>query len=213
MAREPIYVQEIIRSIESARIRITEYGEKFGGRGREYQTRYWIIDPLLKALDWDVHDPDSVWIEYQNGNEFADYAFFVRGNDTPIMILEAKSIPRADLAIEDDEEWEDDEESDDDDEEWEDDEESEVEPDNGVYLGEFNENAVDQLRRQCRGLRRGYGVLSNGSLWSIYDLGTQGNPRTAAGFQRKRIAHCNLLISPPEDCIGALRLLHRRNFR
>ena len=224
MAQVPAYVREIEEAIEVTRTFVEQFGGRIRGLGKELQTRYWLIDPMLKALGWDVNDPDKVWVQYpvpapQGRTLYPDYAFFAPNTDVPVVILEAKAISDADIASVE-EEWDEDDDQDEEEtweengEEWDDDEEwDNEEQDAGDYIGQFREGEVDQLRRQCRGLRNGYGVLSKGSLWSIYDLGEPGNPRTAAGFQRKRIAHFNLLSSPSEMCIAGLRLLHRRNFR
>ncbi len=216
------YVQEIEGAIEAARSLVIDHGEKFSGHGKEIQTRYRLIDPILRALDWDVSDPNQVQVEYPRNGRFPDYAFFTQGSETPIMILEAKSIPSGDIAeflgeeFEENDQYEDEEGEwdDDDDEDWEDDEEWDDEDENVEGLGEFKDVDIDTLRRPCRRLYRGYGVLSRGSLWSIFDLSLPpANPRSASGFLRKRIAHFSILSSPIEECVEHLRRLHRRNIQ
>ena len=67
---------------------------------RELDTRYYLIDPLLKALNWDVSDPAQVVFEQQvrqrtKGN--IDYVLLNRFGD-PAIYLEAK---RADAWLND----------------------------------------------------------------------------------------------------------------
>ena len=236
MPRKAAYVQAIEKAIEDARSRLEIYGDRIYGRGKEYQTRYWLIDPILRALGWDVNNPEQVWIEYDTGHGVADYAIFARNPEVPVFLLEAKSIPKADI-------WGDNDYDDDWDDEY-DPEESfalsklalrkhsdislsyedfvkntwkkddlDDDEDEGVYLGDFTNKAINQLRRQCRSLNRGYGILSNGSLWSLYDLSIPGNPRSAGGFQKKRVAHFSILYSSIEECAEHFKRLHRRNLR
>ena len=209
MANRSAYVQEIERAILAARTFVEEHGQLIWGRGKEIQTCTWIIEPMIRALGWNINDPNQVWVQYPvtraRGILYPDYGFFGNDPETPIMILEAKSIPKTHIDSigeeQDEEDWDEDDEWEDDEDDWYYDEE----------IGEFRDQDVDQLRRQCRGLSRGYGVLSCGSLWSIFDLIIPGNPRSANGFLRKRIAHINILSSPTEECVEALQKIHRRN--
>ena len=65
----------------------------------EINTRYAIIDPIIRALDWNTADPKECHPEYRRGDGWADYAFFNReGKSTivehgaPIIIIEAKAL-------------------------------------------------------------------------------------------------------------------------
>lgn len=51
-------MREIIQAIETIRERIDKH--KTALSGSEAMTRYAPIDPMLRALDWDVSDPDTV---------------------------------------------------------------------------------------------------------------------------------------------------------
>ena len=181
------YIQDIEKAIKDVRRVVNKSGDQFTGSGKEYQTRYWIIDPILRALGWNVSDPGLVWIEYPINGEIADYALFVPDLEDPIMLLEAKAIPSADII------------------------KLANKNDNANETKEFKQSEVNQLRRQCTGLTEGYGVLSCGSLWSIFDLGIPGKPRTANGFLKKEIASFNILFTPLDECVEKLKLLHRRN--
>ena len=60
--------------------------------GKERRTRQVLIDPLLKALGWDVSDPGAVYLEHNK----MDYALML--NARPVAMIEAKplgkSLPR-----------------------------------------------------------------------------------------------------------------------
>ena len=57
----------------------------------EIRTRAALIDPLLRALGWDVSDPSMVTPEYKVGNKSADYAL-LRPDGKPAATLEAKKL-------------------------------------------------------------------------------------------------------------------------
>ena len=66
----------------------------------ETSTRYMFIDPILRALGWDLSDPDECVVEYRvatglrgtnEGSRRTDYALLdARGN--PAVLVEAKRI-------------------------------------------------------------------------------------------------------------------------
>jgi len=53
-----------------------------------------LIDPLLRALGWDVFDPEVVAPEYKVGGGWADYAL-LRADGRPAAIVEAKKLGEA----------------------------------------------------------------------------------------------------------------------
>ena len=57
----------------------------------EIRTRVALIDPLLRALGWDVSDPAVVMPEYKIDNKPVDYALF-RPDGEPAATLEAKKL-------------------------------------------------------------------------------------------------------------------------
>ncbi len=63
-----------------------------GGRGCEMQVRYSLIDPILRALGWDLDDPEIVQVELNVNdtvtNTRRDYTFCVTGKT--VAILESK---------------------------------------------------------------------------------------------------------------------------
>ena len=91
------------QAIESAKSKIEEW-EGVGLPGwREDQTRYGIIDPIIRALGWDTGDPKECHPEYPRVNyqERVDYALFrrldmdkLRESDMPApdIIIEAKAL-------------------------------------------------------------------------------------------------------------------------
>ena len=56
----------------------------------EWQTRYALIDPLLRALDWDIADPTMVVPEDGSGNGRADY--LLQADGKTCMVIEAKRL-------------------------------------------------------------------------------------------------------------------------
>lgn len=69
----------------------------------ETQTRYALIDPILRALGWDTADPKVCYPEWRINNRRVDYALFprsdvqdfVNGVAVPAIVIEAKSLYRA----------------------------------------------------------------------------------------------------------------------
>ena len=70
----------------------------------ETQTRYALIDPILRALGWDTADPKVCYPEWRIKNRRVDYALFPRsdvqdlvdGLAVPAIVIEAKSLYRPD---------------------------------------------------------------------------------------------------------------------
>ena len=72
---------------------------------REDQTRYAIIDPIIRALGWNATDPKECFVEYPMKDDegsigYADYALFgkcnikniVERSVPPSVLIEAKSL-------------------------------------------------------------------------------------------------------------------------
>lgn len=76
-------MREVIQTIDTIRKRIDKH--KTALSGSEAMTRYALIDPMLRALDWDVSDPDTVTPEDAGTTGFKiDYAM------GRAMVVEAK---------------------------------------------------------------------------------------------------------------------------
>ena len=54
-------IREAIEQIEEV---IDEVGDFISER-HEYQTRYSLVDPILKSLGWDISDVNQVEVEYK----------------------------------------------------------------------------------------------------------------------------------------------------
>ena len=85
-------LQSLIELVETLRERIDTRGNTLS----ELQTRYELIDPLLRELGWDTSDPEQVVVEYSLDKKRADYA--LHKNGSPVMIVEAKA---ASVSLED----------------------------------------------------------------------------------------------------------------
>ena len=85
-------LEETVRVILELRRTIARYQENF--EGNEAQTRVSLIDPMLRALGWDVSNPDEVAQETGRGAGVADYVLKDRRSGVPLTIVEAKSLNR-----------------------------------------------------------------------------------------------------------------------
>ena len=82
---------DLIATIETLKGRIKEHRPYFDVGRPEARTRVSLIDPLLRALEWDVSDPSLVEIEPVVGPGRADYALLGRAGE-PLLLLEAKKL-------------------------------------------------------------------------------------------------------------------------
>ena len=81
-------LDELLTTIVTLRGRIEAHGNAL--RASEAQTRYALIDPLLRTLGWDTSDPAQVVPEYTLSTGRVDYALLADGS--PVILLEAKSL-------------------------------------------------------------------------------------------------------------------------
>jgi len=92
MVRRPrkmeIEMKDIVKCIETLRVQL----ERLRKEGlKEYPTRTIFIDPLLRALGWDVRDPDEVELEHPTvDGKSVDYAMKV--NRKVVLHVEAKQL-------------------------------------------------------------------------------------------------------------------------
>lgn len=84
-------LDDLKETIETLRERIQAHRPYL--EGNETRTRQALIDPMLRALGWDVEDPNSVELEYGIKRKWADYALM--GSGGPIAVIEAKALGRA----------------------------------------------------------------------------------------------------------------------
>ncbi len=157
---------------------------------REYQTRYFVIDPIIRALGWDTIDPKECSIEYfirdaRGESGWADYALFlecdiqdiVDGTVQPTVLVEAKSL-RMPLDVH-----------------------------------------VRQLAWyvQAANMTKGLGVLTSGTEWWIYDTAglvspcplplatvdiTRGRGGAAASILRQRLSRAGLRSSSSNEFVN-----------
>ena len=83
---------ELVECIELLQERIRSHRDTL--RENETRTRMALIDPLLRALGWDVFDPEVVTPEYKAGGGRADYAL-LRADGRPAATVEAKKLGEA----------------------------------------------------------------------------------------------------------------------
>ncbi len=117
----------------------------------EYQTRYALVDPILRALGWDTSDPKVCYPEWRLKNQRVDYALFPRataedivdGLAVPAIIVEVKAVYRTDQP-------------------------------KGEYGQAIWEDDVQQLQDYIDAEPRmdeGLAVFTNGRKWLLYILG------------------------------------------
>ena len=82
---------DLIATIEVLRDRIRGHRHYFDVAAPEARTRVALIDPLLRALEWDVGNPSLVEVEPMVRQGRADYAL-LRGVGEPLLLLEAKRL-------------------------------------------------------------------------------------------------------------------------
>ena len=87
---QPDLLKPLVDAIETVKGRISKHRSELSGH--EYRTRMSLIDPLLRALGWDVSDPAVVGVEYETTSRGRpDYAL----NHSEIrrgVVVEAKSL-------------------------------------------------------------------------------------------------------------------------
>ena len=85
---QEVRMDVIISRIETLRMKLDKLRKD---DLKEYPTRRIFIDPLLKALGWDVEDPDVAELEYTTiDGKSVDYALKI--NRKPVLFIEAKPL-------------------------------------------------------------------------------------------------------------------------
>lgn len=152
----------------------------------EHQTRYTLIDPILKALDWDICDPRQVKIEATNSSrDKADYQLCISGYRDPQVVVEAKRATFGDI-----------------------DATFEYEGVKDPDWTEWNARTIEQMERYWKNYRPRFAVLTNGIFWAIYDL-----PNARGKIKNKLNNYSNILSQNPGEYMASLKLLHRRNIQ
>ncbi len=84
-------LDDLVSVIETLQRHIKEHGDSL--KQNEFRTRVVLIDPLLKALGWDVSDPSLVTLEHDVSGQRADYALLNDpGKREPAIFIEAKKL-------------------------------------------------------------------------------------------------------------------------
>ncbi|MDP8923167.1 MAG: type I restriction enzyme HsdR N-terminal domain-containing protein [Chloroflexota bacterium] len=78
-------------TLDQIRERLARYGGRSSSIG-EQNTKAALIEPILRALGWDVEDPEEVWREYRRRtvDNPVDYALMILR--TPRLFVEAKAL-------------------------------------------------------------------------------------------------------------------------
>ena len=82
-------LDDLIQTIDTLKERIRKHKDYLGTY--EARTRVSLIDPMLRALGWDVDDPDQVEVEPLVGKGWADYAL-LNDDGVSIIFIEAKKL-------------------------------------------------------------------------------------------------------------------------
>ena len=81
-------LEDLVCAIHACQTRIAEHETALSGN--EIRTRVALIDPMLRALGWDVSDPRIVMPEYSAAGGRADYALLIENQ--PRVVIEAKHL-------------------------------------------------------------------------------------------------------------------------
>jgi len=79
-------MQALLQAIATVQVRIQAHRPIYANS--ELQTRYGLIDPILRGLEWDTSNPEEVRVEYNTDSGKADYVLFHQGK--PLVVVEAK---------------------------------------------------------------------------------------------------------------------------
>ena len=82
-------LDDLVQTIETLKQRIKDHRDHI--QNYESRTRVTLIDPLLRALGWDVSDPSIVRIEHNVDAGRPDYALLGM-NTQPVLFVEAKKL-------------------------------------------------------------------------------------------------------------------------
>jgi hypothetical protein len=84
-------VTVLAQALEQVRERISRYRGRSSSIG-EQNTKAALVEPILRALGWDIEDPEEVWREYRRRSvdNPVDYALMILR--TPRLFVEAKSL-------------------------------------------------------------------------------------------------------------------------
>ena len=209
--------------IRQLRSRAQAHWKYLSSGERETRTKYALIDPILRSLGWDTEDPTQVKMEHEvshgdDDNRRVDYALFNAPDSEPYILIEAKGLQsqNAENAKNLSRELTHAEEMRT--ELWEgfsgkdglaafDNSRMKAELEDGGMLPGLKNEYLAQLSGYARAfdMQEGYGVVTNGDAWVIYDM------RVSGSFDDKVTKSISLLGGKDSipNCVSALRLLRR----
>ena len=207
--------------IRHLRNRAQAHHEYLSTGERETRTKYALIDPILRSLGWDTEDPAQVKLEYgtdpkREDARRVDYALFQTSDTSkPHILIEAKGFRN----IENAETLQDNlkEKQSDQNEMWNsfsilgnfDDSQMVAKYEDGSMFPGIKKQYLAQLDGYMRSIQmnEGYGVITNGDEWVIYDVTLPG------GVEREPKASVSLfrVEDSIDDCIRALNILKRES--
>ena len=85
---------DVRRAVQKVVETIDDFGN-FLKSTHEYQTRYSLIDPVLRSLGWDTTDVRQVEVEHDTPEGRVDYALLESEVGPPAIIVEAKSLGKS----------------------------------------------------------------------------------------------------------------------
>lgn len=211
--------------IKQIRARSQAHHEYLSKGERETRTKYALIDPILRSLGWDTEDPNQVRLEYEvdRGNNSigkVDYALFNNPSPKPYILIEAKGLGEENAEnarnLSDGMTRREDARTN----LWKnfsgwdglaefDDSRMTVEFEDGGMFPGMRKEHLAQLSGYARAfdMQEGYGVLTNGDAWVIYDMSLDGD------FNDK-VKHSISLLRVEDsiyDCVNALNILRRES--
>ena len=142
-------------AVEKARSVYNEWLSVGDPKLREPQTRYALIDPILRALGWDTADPKECYPEWtfrKHQSKRVDYVLFARstaqeiidGSAIPVIIIEAKSVYSTD---------------------------HQPNRENGQAIWEKDIQQLQKYLDREPGMSEGLAVFTNGRRWLLFLLG------------------------------------------
>ena len=182
----------------------------------EVRTKYVLIDPLLRVLGWNTDNPAQVQLEFETGKSTkrADYALFIPQFKKPVGLVEAKLLPQEkitqfrEFANQKDQavaiafrelqspigvgappitllpenEW--------------------------AALKKANEGQLEGYVKELE-LRAGYGILTNGDGWWIYDLKKYDLGNGVSALADVLVREASVLFDDTEKVVEVLGLISR----
>ena len=165
-------IKSVQATILQIRLVVNEWDDAEFPDWREEHTRYAVVDPIIKALGWHTWDPTECHPEYwrckADHQGRADYALFGK----PDLIAIGNGDKEPDIIIE------------------------------SKSLRRGLDNGVEQLRDYVEATPRvpagGWGVLTNGGEWWLYEV------NSSRKISATRVTKINILVDDPRTAAESL---------